>query len=66
MRIVDFDDNMPCEFEGCDTACDILVYSSNQERVVACCNKHALVLVDERFPEYTESCPNCDCLIPIN
>lgn len=58
----------PCEHPDCDgqRPGTLRVYSRNRDRVMWCCEAHANGVVDEGGPEYTHSCENCDCLLPIN
>ena len=55
-----------CEVAGCDKKSEYPAYSRILEKVVICCLDHANEITDERYPEYHEICPNCNCRIPVN
>ena len=55
-----------CEYDGCNKKAVSIVWSRDLEKVVACCEKHDDIVIDEGSPEYWESCPNCKCRQGVN
>ncbi len=55
-----------CSYPDCENEAEERVYSRKQERVVKACYEHAWLIADEGCPEDVVTCPNCDCLIPVN
>ena len=55
-----------CEYKGCENKAISIVFSRNENKVVACCDKHEDIVIDEGSPEYWDQCPNCDCKQGIN
>lgn len=62
-KLQDFD---KCEYEDCEQKATDLVYSRKKNDVLACCEGHAEVVIDEDNPEYHHQCDNCGCGLPIN
>lgn len=56
-----------CEYKnGCDKEGTELVYSRHVDQVLHACLDHARIIVDEGSPEYTMTCQNCGCFLPVN
>jgi len=55
-----------CEYLHCEKEATVLVYSRNENKVLICCPNHAETVAREDHPEYTHSCENCGCVLPIN
>jgi len=67
MEIVSVKKNSKCQFEGCDKpATDIAAGRHNYPGVKVYCKIHARIVANDGDPEYTDSCPNCDCMFGIN
>jgi hypothetical protein len=54
------------EINGCGSLQTALVFSRTLDKVMAVCDFCAENILEERFPEYTEWCPNCGCGCPVN
>jgi hypothetical protein len=64
-----------CSFEGCEKpaefiACGRESYDDDERPghpTPACyCREHMAEVIDERSPEYTDTCPNCGCMFGVN
>ncbi len=55
-----------CEVDECEFRPETLVYSRAQNKVLACCYKHADIISKETNPEIVTTCVNCNCMLPIN
>lgn len=55
-----------CEFGDCHETAKWLAYSRRNGCVMALCEHHQVVVVDEDSPEYHHTCENCGCELPIN
>jgi len=65
MRVIDKDDK--CEYPKCKRKSRVLVQDESKEEVVGkYCIEHGREVLGARSPEYTTTCPNCGCKIPIN
>ena len=62
---------MECQYKGCRRKATALAasrYDTKQHPagVAHYCEQHADDVVEEGHPEYTVSCPNCECLFGVN
>lgn len=57
---------MVCEIDDCGRPATAIVYSRKSREVLACCDSHESVVLDEDSPEYWHHCENCGCGLPIN
>jgi hypothetical protein len=63
-----------CAFENCDEDATAVVcgresYPAGRHyhpKPACYCDKHAVEVVDEGWPEYDAKCPNCGCLFGVN
>jgi len=58
--------HMVCEKGQCENTATHMVYSRRAGKVLVCCEAHADFVADESGPEYTHTCENCGCILPIN
>lgn len=55
-----------CEFKGCKSTAEDLVYDRHTGEVRKMCEYHSDQVVDKGCPEYTVYCPNCGCNQGVN
>jgi len=55
-----------CEVGNCTDKAITIVYSRILGDVVACCEIHRDVVIDEGCPEYFDICSNCKCEQGVN
>lgn len=64
-----------CQYDGCQLPATHIARGRNHHAAESAekrpelgvfCETHANVVSDEGVPEYTVSCPNCDCMFGVN
>lgn len=59
-------DGEKCEYADCERPAEFIVYSRRLNCVIACCEAHDLTVMEQNCSEYSATCPNCGCDIPVN